>query len=323
MNKQVAYMLIFSVLAAPAAAMQQGKFGLYGEVNLLAGGASEKSSFNTEGQTVITDYNAPGQAEESTVFFPVWDLNFRIPSTNSELYFKSDLVGMASDFYMQAGYRHYLVDGSSVAIGFVPGVLEKETWQDPFALNTERQETKQTVRGLVFNYDNILGSSLALELAAGEHRVDDEQSGATTIENTSLLTREGNLYYAAIGQSIPPIAGLGLEWDIHYLFDDADGAAMRGERVGIKAELSRQVNRHIFVLGGDYSTHSFDASHPIFNEVREDTSTGFSLRYVYAAPYNWRNVMLFASGGWDRRESNIDFYDRDQVLTTLGLQYQF
>lgn len=323
MNKQVAAMLTLSLLAAPAVAQQQGKFGLYGEVNLLAGGASEKSSFNTQGEAVISDYNAPGQSEESAVFFPVWDLNFRIPSTNSELYFKSDLVGMASDFYMQAGYRHYLVDGSSIAIGMVPGVLEKETWQDPFALNTERQETKQTVRGVVFNYDNILGSSLALELAAGERLIEDELSGENSIEDSARLSREGGLYYASIGQVIPPIAGIGLDWEVHYLIADADGAAMRGERVGVTAELSRQVNRHIFVLGGSYATHSFDETHPIFDQIREDASTGVSLRYLYAAPYNWRNVLVFASGGWDSRASNIDFYDREQILTTLGVQYQF
>ncbi|UTV28835.1 DUF2860 family protein [Photobacterium atrarenae] len=323
MNKQGALILIISVLAVPAMAQQQGKFGLYGEVNLFAGGASEKSSFNTEGEAVITDYNAPGQREESTVFFPVWDLNFRIPRTNSELYFKSDLVGMASDFYMQAGYRHYLVDGSSVAIGVVPGVLEKETWQDPFALNTERQETKQTVRGLVFNFDNILGSTMGLELAAGERTVEEELSGESVVENISLLNREGSLYYAAVGQGIPPIAGVGLDWKVHYLIADADGAAMRGEQLGLMAEFSWQVNRHIFVLGGNYATHSFDEPHPVFNEIREDTSTGVSVRYVYAAPYNWHNVTLFASGGWDSRASNIDFYDKEQILTTLGMQYQF
>lgn len=297
-----------------AYAEQQNTTGFHGSISLFTGVEGTNSVMDTETQAKITDYSASSERHSDAVVIPFWDLNYRFDAAN-EVYFKTDIIGMANDFYLQAGYRHYLSDGSSLAIGVVPGFLEKEVWKNPYQLQTEREITDASVQGLVLNYDRVLGSDWSIELARGKYSIDQEES-------ISALDRNANLSYGELNYETDLSQSLGLSWSINYLAVDAAGSAQKNQGVGTEAELQFRKGRHITMLGASVGFQKFDAINPIWEKTREETKYGVSATYIYAAPFNWKDALFIARGGWDITDANIDFYDHDEYLITLGMQYQ-
>lgn len=304
------------VLASPLAfSEQQNAAGFHGSVSLFTGIDSTNSVMDTESQAQITDYSGSQERQNEAVVIPFWDLNYRFDGS-SEVYFKTDIVGMASDFYTQAGYRHYLGDGSNLAIGVVPGLLEKEVWKNPYQLQSDRTTTKANVQGVVLNYDRVLGSDWSLEFARGKYSLDQEDSIAA-------LDRNSNLSYAEFNYMTDFNESWGLEWLISYLDIDASGSALKSLRVSSEAELQLRSGRHITMLAGSAGLQKFDDTNPLWDRTREDVKFGVSATYIYAAPFDWKNTLFIARGGWDITDANIDFYDHDEYLATLGMQYKF
>ncbi|MDN3612059.1 DUF2860 family protein [Vibrio ostreicida] len=310
------WLTVGCLLATPLAyAEQQNTTGFHGSVSLFTGVDGTNSVMDTESQANITDYSASQDRQSEAVVIPFWDLNYRFDGS-SEVYFKTDIVGMASDFYAQAGYRHYWSDGSNLAIGVVPGFLEKEVWKNPYQLYSDRETTNAAVQGLVLSYDRVLGSDWSIELARGKYEVDQEESLAQ-------LDRNSNLSYAELNYRANLNASWGVEWLISYLDVDASGSALKSQRVSTEAELQLRSGRHIALLAGSAGLQKFDDTHPIWERTREDTTFGVSATYLYAAPFDWQNTLFIARGGWDITDANIDFYDHDEYLVTLGIQYRF
>ncbi|MCE2595817.1 DUF2860 domain-containing protein [Motilimonas cestriensis] len=323
MNKILSFASLAILFATSVSYAAEREVGWHGQVSAHVGMMQKKSQFNTDENKTITQLGAAQEQGNSVLVFPMWDINYGLQQVAGEFYFQSDLAGMASNFYMEAGYRHYLTDGSRLGFGVIPGVLGRETWQDPYLLGAERQTTDAVIRGLVVNYDNIGGSSFSIELAAGQRELDEEKSGASVNVDSNLLVREGDLYYAQLSQQWNLSADMGLEWQLHYLQDNADGAAMENQRYGLEVEFTKTFGRHILLAGGQFYRQDYQASHPVFLRKRQDDLMGLSGTYVYAAPFNWPQTLLIARIGWDNRDSNIDFYNEEEVLATVGMSYQF
>jgi len=298
-----------------AYAEQQNTTGFHGSISLFLGVEGTNSVMDTESQAKITDYSGSEEHHNEAMVIPFWDLNYRFDDA-SEVYFKSDIIGMANDFYSQTGYRHYLSDGSSITIGVVSGLLEKEVWKNPYQLQAKREITNAAVQGLVLNYDRILGSDWSIELAGGKYSIDQEDS-------ISALDRNANLSYGELSYETDLSPSLGLSWSINYLDVDATGSAEKNQGVATYAELQLRNGRHITMLGASVGLQEFDAINPIWGRTREETKFGVSATYIYAAPFNWKDALFIARGGWDITDANIDFYDHDEYLFTLGMQYGF
>ncbi|NVD08755.1 DUF2860 domain-containing protein [Vibrio sp. JPW-9-11-11] len=305
----------FVLASSVVYAEEQKVAGFQGSVSLFTGVAGTYSVMDTESQAQITDYSGSQERHNEVVVIPFWDLNYRFDDSN-EVYFKTDIVGMASDYYMQAGYRHYLTDGSNIAIGVVPGLLEKEVWNNPYQLQSDRTTTNAAVQGLVLNYERVLGSNWSLEFARGKYSLDQEESLAA-------LDRNSNLSYIELNYMTDLNESWGIEWLINYLDVDASGSALKSQRISTEAELQLRNGRHITMFASSVGLQKFDDTNPLFKRTREDTKLGVSATYIYAMPFDWKNTLFIARGGWDITDTNIDFYDHDEYLITLGMQYRF
>ncbi|WP_295895589.1 DUF2860 family protein [uncultured Vibrio sp.] len=305
-----------SVLVTPFSyAEPQNATGLHGSVSLFTGIDGTNSVMNTESPANLSDYSASQDRQNEAVVIPFWDLNYRF-SGASEVYFKTDIVGMASDFYTQAGYRYNLTDGSKLAIGVVPGLLEKEVWKNPYQLQSDRTTTKAAVQGIVLNYEQILGTDWSVELARGKYAIDQEES-------MTALDRNSTLSYAELNYMTDLSERWGFNWLISYLDIDATGSALKSKRVNTEAEFQLRNGRHITMLASSVGLQQFDDTNPIWDRTREDKKFGVAATYIYAAPFNWKRALFIARGGWDVTDANIDFYDHDEYLVTLGMQYRF
>lgn len=302
-------------------ASSQAEDGWHGNVSLHLGANAEQSNMNTNASAWQSSLDQQGQRNTEFVAIPMWNIHYR--HQQHEAYYKTDLIGMASEFYTQLGYRYWLSEESSLALGYVPGLLPKETWADPYALNTNRQKIDYSLTGWVLNYDGLLGSKFNLELAFGEQKIDDEQSGQQAGATLTALSREGQLYYVQLGRQHGLSENADLTWQLHYLKADLDGDAMARQGYGIETELTLHRNRHITMLAINLTQRDFDKPHPLFANTRDEMRYGLAATYVYAGPFNWPNAAFVARAGWDQINSNVRFFDQQQTLLTLGLNYQF
>ncbi|WP_087020186.1 DUF2860 family protein [Thaumasiovibrio subtropicus] len=304
---------------AQATNTDDGQF--YGNIGLYVGMSGERNALSTESNSLLPSLGITPDSDSEAVFIPMWDLNYRW--TQHEVYYKTDIVGMASDFYTQLGYRYYLTESSYLAVGYVPGLLTKEAWADPYAVGVERQETDLSVNGWVFNYHGAFGTPYNLEIALGQREIDDEQSGQQAGFNTDALSREGDLLYAAVSREHALSEIYGLEWEVHYLTADMKSDAMANDRIGGEIEMTAQFGRQITKFGVSAARQDYDGINPLFNQTRKDTHIGLSATYIYAAPFNWQSSAFVARAGWDETRSNIDFYDSEEWLVTVGMNYRF
>ncbi|WP_163391309.1 DUF2860 family protein [Enterovibrio norvegicus] len=306
---------IICLLTSPFATAEDSvPQGFYGSVSLFTGFSGTTSPLSTDSDAVISEYSTSENNSE-VVVIPFWDVKYRLNST-SELYIETDIVGMASDFYLNAGYRHYLKDDSYLALGIVPGLLEKEVWKNPYLLNTQRETTKAAVRGVIANYNKLLGSDWSVELARGEFNVDED----TTVAE---LQRDATLSYAELSYDMQLNQQWGVEWVGHYLDIQSNASAPDSQRYGMDIETQYRAGRHVVMAGISSGQQNFDKELALFGRTRKDDRFGLSATYVYASPFNIDSTLMIVRGGWDHVDSNIDVYDSDNYLVTIGMQYQF
>ncbi|KDM91167.1 hypothetical protein EA58_13535 [Photobacterium galatheae] len=315
--------MLAALTACSVSAQQAVRPGLSGNVSLHLSWMQDDSHLSTEQPAVLNSLDDSGTKEEKTLPLPMWDLQWGL-SPSTALYFKSALGGMASSFYLQTGVNYYLHDSSSIGLGFIPGFLDNEVWEDPFLTGSARTKTDRTIRGGVFEYNHIAGSTVSFEFAGGKRRIEQEQSGSGYDAATQeALKREGALYYAALSQNIDFNRWFGIDWKLHYIKDKAEGKAIANNRYGVELTAKQRYQRYLFMLGASTAKVDYEDTHPIFDKTREDHRYGLSATLIYLAPFQWRNASVIARAGVDEQSSNINFYDETQTLFTLGLAYKF
>ncbi len=318
-NKCLTMVALMS-MTAPSIAAQQG---FHGDIGIYLGMSSTNSSLSTEQEAIQSQLTGEQTTQEEALVIPMWNISYT-KNTHS-LYYKTDIISMAKDFYSQLGYRYEINDSSSISLGYIPGLLTKEVWNDPYATQTDRVKTDLNFDGWVMDWKNFMDTGYSLQLATGSIDIEDEMSGQQTLPPLSQveLDRQGQVYYGAISRSISLVDNIQLEWQLDYLQSDLDGKAKENQGIGGETEVSINNGRHITQLGLSINSRNYETAHPIFNKTRQDTDLGLSATYIYAAPFDWQQTALVARAGWDTTESNIDFYDSEQWLLTVGINHRF
>ncbi len=321
----IAAPLLFGCLSPTASAELANEAGFSGQLSLHVGAKRETSQFITDENETQTSLSASAPSSTQIVPFPMWDLNYTFNGLNNQVYFKSDLEGMASGFYTELGVRHGFSDGTAVSLGYIPGLIARETWQDPFQTGSKRQVTDENISGIRLSADNLFGSAFSGELAYGNRKIEDETSGlhGYSTQQQHQLQRSGYLTYLSLTHQLTITETSYLESEVHWLNNDADGDAMNSQRVGLELEYQQRFGSHLVLLGANYFKHDYKDTHPVFSFTRDDDQVGASLGYVYLAPFGLTQWSTIVRAGWDKSDSNIDFYDSEELLTTVGVMYRF
>lgn len=314
--------LLGSCLLASA---QDGDGRFSGHLSPLLLSQQTRSQLDAEGQARIDALGPATASHRRGLLAPLFELNKPIGAGGGALFARCAIGGLADGYQLQAGYRWPLAQGSRLSLALLPGLVQQQVWQDPYALGTARRETEASVRGLQLQLDRVLGSSFDLQLAAGRRRIASEHSGQQgfSAAQQQSLRREGRLFYAALGQRLDLGGARSLQWQLDLREDRAEGAAMAARRWGGDWEIGQQLGRHGLALGAAWHRLGYEASHPLSGSRRRDHQQALSLRYHYGAPFGWRDTALIARLGWQRQSSNIAFYREREASLGLGLRYAF
>lgn len=322
--------LIAAILAvlcsAPAMAKLSDSAGFSGEVSLSAGYTSSTSNFNTSGNAVITDNTTKGESDSGFLPFPLGSVAYTFGrQLDKQVYLGTSREDIAiGTVALEVGFKQQLANGTVVDISFLPTIMSGETWANPYQENVVRTTTDESGNAYRLRLGNIASSGLTLDLAYAAKDIDNELSGqGLTSAEQDLLKRDATSLYGKASYRLFLSRSTFLVPSVTYIKTDADGDANSNTSWAGELSLFQVFGRHQFALTGGYTTRSYDASHPIYDTVRSDDELSLFAAYEFQQLFGWRNLSLISFAGYGQQDSNINFFDEDQMIVSAGVNYKF
>ncbi|MDC5803289.1 DUF2860 domain-containing protein [Vibrio europaeus] len=311
---------------APAMAQLSDSAGISGEVSLSAGYTSSTSNFNTDTNATITDNTQKGQSDSSVLALPLGSIAYTFGSQLDQQFYagtsREDIA--IGTLALELGYKQQLANGTVIDASFLPTIMSGETWADPFLEGSARSVTDEKGNAYRLKFSNIANSGFSLDTAYAIKDIENEQSGqARSVSDQQLLRRDATSIYVKGNYRIPVDRTMFLVPSLTYIKTDADGDANSLTSWGGELSLFKVINRHQFALTASYTSKSYDASHPVYNKVRDDDELSLFAAYEYQQFMGWRDWSLISFAGYGQTDSNIEFYDEDQMIFSVGVNYQF
>lgn len=108
-----------------------------------------------------------------------------------------------------------------------------------------------------------------------------------------------------------------------YTSTDADGDANSSDSVRAEATYAALFDHHKLAITAGYTNRSFDEKNPLFDKKRDENIYSLFAAYEYRLSGDWRDWSVISLAGYKNTDSDIEFYDKSQFLTTVGMSYHF
>ncbi|OAJ94597.1 DUF2860 domain-containing protein [Vibrio bivalvicida] len=321
-------LIAFAVLSTtPAMAQLSDSAGLSGEISLSSGYTSTTSNFNTDANATISDNSQKGESDSNVMVFPLGSLAYTFGSQlDKQFYVGTSREDIAvGTLALEIGYKQQLANGTVIDASFLPTIMSGETWADPFQTNSARSVTDEKGNAYRVKFSNIANSGFSLDTAYAAKDIENERSGLDSdyVSSAGLLERDATSIYVKGDYKLHLDRATFLVPSLTYIKTDADGDANSLTSWGGELSLFKVINHHQFALTAGYTSKSYDASHPIYSKVREDDDFSLFAAYEYQQFMGWQNWSLISFAGYSQSDSNIDFYDEDQMIFSVGVNYKF
>ena len=302
--------------------------GVGGDISFMVGYNKSNSQFNSDNHTT-PNLHSNGDDQDKMFVAPIGSVTYTLNNGTQQIYFGTSRSDIAlGRFHIEAGYRQKFDNNSVLTLSYIPGLLSKKTWQDPYLQGEERSKTKSNINAFSIKLDNIRGSRFSGQIAYGKFSIDHENSGdnpllSLTPPERASLNRNANVLYSE-GSYVQPFSrSLMLRTAINFTNIDANGNAMSNNIYGVSTTIIQLLPQSSLALTFNYKRALFDSTHPVFNQKQQDNKFGAFLAYEYRQPFNWKNWGLVSLVGYSTTHSNINFYNSNDVLVSIGLNYKF
>ncbi|MBY6185354.1 DUF2860 domain-containing protein [Marinobacter hydrocarbonoclasticus] len=308
---------VASTLSTTAFAFDASR--LSGELFIGTGYFSTNSNLSTESDARLTDLNRKGSSNDEVMVMPLGSVSYDLgQQRNHRVYLGTSRDDLAvGDLAFEIGYQYDFANGTQLDIAFLPTVMSGEVWANPY--DTTNARTKEDIEGYAYRVklNNLMNTGFSLDMAYATSEVDNER-----IEHQSLH-RDSDTYYmkASYRSMLTPASGLVTA--IAYTHHDAEGKAATYDQYKAEVTYFMQSNAHSLALTGSYAYREYDAINPIFNKERQDDSYKLFLAYEKSNFMGWDNWSLVSFTGAKITSSNINFYESDEYLASIGLNYKF
>ena len=324
--------VMFSAFASmPAYSGLAPSEGFSGNFSVLAGFYSDSSNLSTEQDSNQASLTMEGDSENQGLLGFLGTVQYTFgESLTHQVYAGTTREDIATGtIAFEIGYRHQLPGGTILDVSVLPTLISGKAWADPYAVGVNRNETD--VKGNVgrLQLTNIGGTAFRTDFAIGQSDVDDELSGTQDKlglidEEVALLDRERTYVYAKAGYPfiLPNQAGVFVP-SMVYFNSDAEGGALSFDSYGIELNYAKRIGRHGFVVTLDASDRQYDEANPIYGKAREENEYGAFLAYEFGGLMGYEDWSFITLLGLRTIDSNIDFYNSEQVLASVGVDYKF
>jgi hypothetical protein len=296
------------------------------ETNMLAG----LSSIDL-GKDRISSLDEDPGSEDITLPVLQFEAAYTLADGGTQFYLGNQVANEASfdletTMETHAGVRQQFEGVGRVDFSLAASSIPTDVWRDPYLVDAKRGNTERTSSGVHIAWDEIFGSAFEFGLSSREVEIDDEESGVAlglSGADQRLLRREGQ------------IRSLDLQYDwvindrhrlvpaIGYTDYDLDGDAMAQDGPGVQLSHLYTNGRWRFASRVIYQELESDKLNPIYNKEQEVDTLGGSVTVFYNNPFGLEGWTANVTGGYQERDSNIDFYDSSFGLVSFGMFHRF
>lgn len=278
----------------------------------------------------ITD--SPGSEQLTSGFFS-GEINYTFADTRTQLFLGSSLEDIVRyDFGNQAGVRQEVSNNGVLTAAVLFTTLPAKVWSDPYVVNQKRKESDRESSGGRIGWSGVMGTGLEMRLSSRTIEVDDEFSGLTPLSagglglskaERDLLNREGDQLTFDASYTFKLGEGHALIPKIIFNKMDLDGDAMSSDTTGFELAYGYNASRFSLVTTGVYHNTKFDKTNPIYGKKADTDTLGLTLTGGYHQPFGLKGWSAIASAAVLDSDSDINFYDTEVVMFTLGMLYKF
>lgn len=320
-----------SLIASTPSLAQPGKNdlkpGLSGAVGINLGLVDGTSQFNTSDDNAITsDLNNNGKSYTSAAPMLLGRLQYSFGDTAIFVGNSRDQIAEAQ-FQAEVGVIRRLYADNTITVAFFGNVPSMdETWQDPYLIGSERETSDQTIMGGRVALDFGLPIPVSMSYAIANSEVENDEIGISlplSNDERSLLKRDSVYQRATLDLSIPISANLRLTPGVQYTLRDADGEAQSHQHRAIQLAVSGSIQRHSLTATLRISETEYDAINPVFNKKRDSDNLGLFAVYNYMGLFSWPGSMFNVMAGYSESDSDITFYDSENLFISAGVGFRF
>ncbi|KOO09981.1 hypothetical protein AKJ18_36595, partial [Vibrio xuii] len=87
--------------------------------------------------------------------------------------------------------------------------------------------------------------------------------------------------------------------------------------------VSGSIQRHSLTATLRISETEYDAINPVFNKKRDSDNLGLFAVYNYMGLFSWPGSMLNVMAGYSESDSDITFYDSENLFISAGVGFRF
>ena len=311
---------LFSVSAAADLASDEGFGGYVGAVTSYSSSVSNMDPSNE-------NHSGTGNDKSSgSGFSPIGELHYTFGQEYDHQVYaglaEGDLIEGSTLF--QLGYKTELNNGTVVGFAYLPAIGSGEVYSDPYTAKKQRTKSKANTHGIRMMAENVFGMPLSLEAAFADTKIDKERSGQGLSQSQQMLLKRDAKSYAMEGSFVcEATESIYVEPRLSYLRYDAEGEASAFHNVGVGMTFHTFVDRHQVSLSTGYTNRHYDAANPVFNKERSDNSYDATLTYQYENMLGWDDWSFVGMLGYEKRNSNIAFFNESDKSISVGMIYQF
>ena len=276
--------------------------------------------------------NDSPNSQDNVLFLAPFSLEYTFASTRTQLFVGTDLVDLARfDYTQQFGIKQGIGFLGILQGGILFSGIPAKVWKDPYVVNQNRDETSRESTGARLVWDRILGSGLQLQYTYRNIEISSEKSGQAlglTANQRDLLKRDGDLHIGEVLYRFTIAKRHQLAPAFIYTYDDRDGGAMKNDAYDVQLTYvyfgdSLTFNGNVSVGQADY-----DDKNPIYGKTQENDRYGVQGSLYYKNPWDWtllgsKPMNFFAAAAYVNSDANIDFYDQEAFLTTVGVLFKW
>ncbi|GAK82672.1 hypothetical protein JCM19238_215 [Vibrio ponticus] len=324
-------LVALALLSGSAWAQLAETAGFSGEVSLSTGFYSIESNLNTNDDN--KNLKGLGQTNDAVtggLLLPLGNLAYTFgDALNQQFYMGTSREDIATGtLAFEMGYKYQLVSGMIIDASILPTIMSGEVWADPFAENGERTTTDEDGNAYRLKLENIMGSKFSVDMAYATKDVENEHSGVQLeeqgkIADTDVLRRDADAFYFRTDYKYMVDQNTMLKPRLTYISADADGEANSFTGYGVELSYFKMLNRHQFALTAGFNSRDYDAVNPVFDTTREDDEMSLFAAYEYENFMDWQDWSLVSFAGFGSTDSNIDFYDKNEYIMSVGMNYHF
>lgn len=301
----------------------------------FVGGASSSRETNmiaTVGGTEVADEridsltDGPDSTDYGRLLLDV-GLNYTFAESRTQIFGGTELEDfLTQDSTFGIGVRQGIGGAGNLVVSAIAST-PVETWEDPYLIGADRQETDVSSGGGRLGWEHIFGSGLEITYTARSIELDDELSGTflgLSPDEQDLLDREGDLNTLKVAYVWQPSSDHLITPSISAVEHDLDGDAMAMD--GYQAELNYAytgLQNWELVVNLVAGTLESDDENPIYGETADVDRMGVSLGASYKEPFGLQNWRARGAISYGEEDSNIDFYDTSIGSVSLGMMYSF